>query len=77
MRKTKYTRKKTQAPPQTKPNHKLPLNPSHMDGNIKFQTQECSNQDTRFLNAKDHAPPEAKVNHKVSSIEIRHPTRQA
>jgi hypothetical protein len=36
--------------------HKLPLKPSHMDGNIKFQPQEGSNQDMRFLNAKDNSP---------------------
>jgi hypothetical protein len=36
--------------------HKLPLKPSHMHGNIKFQPQEGSSQDTRFLNAKDNTP---------------------
>jgi hypothetical protein len=34
--------------------------------NIKFQTQEGSNQTTRFLNAKEHIPPKTKVNHKFS-----------
>jgi hypothetical protein len=33
--------------------------------NIKFRTQESSNQNTRFLNAKDYTPPEAKMNHKL------------
>jgi hypothetical protein len=49
---------KTQSPPQTKANHKLPIKPNHMDDNIKFQTQEGSKKSTRFLNAKDHTPPE-------------------
>jgi hypothetical protein len=33
--------------------------------NIKFWTQEGSNQKTRFLNTKDHTAPEAKANHKL------------
>jgi hypothetical protein len=33
--------------------------------NIKFQTQEGSNQTTRFLNTKDHTPPKTKANHKL------------
>jgi hypothetical protein len=33
--------------------------------NIKFRTQEDSNQTMRFLNAKEHAPPKTKANHKL------------
>jgi hypothetical protein len=39
-----------------KEKHKLPRKPSHMDGDIKFQPQKGSNQDTRFFNAKDNTP---------------------
>jgi hypothetical protein len=49
------------------PKHQLP--PSNQViwmTNIKFQTQEGSNQTTRFLNAKEHIPPKTKVNHKLS-----------
>jgi hypothetical protein len=33
---------KSQAPPQTKVNHKLPLKPSHGDGNTKFQLKRVA-----------------------------------
>jgi hypothetical protein len=56
---------KASTPPQTKANHKLPSNQTTWVANIKFQTQEGSNQNTRFLNVKDHTPPEAKPNHKL------------
>jgi hypothetical protein len=42
-----------------------PSNQAIWVANIKFRTQEGSNQNTRFLIAKDHTPPEAKVNHKL------------
>jgi hypothetical protein len=31
--------------------------------NIKFRTQDGSNQTMRFLNTKDHTPPEPKAKH--------------
>jgi hypothetical protein len=37
--------------------------------NIKFRTQEGSNQNTRFLNAKDHTPLEPKVKHNKRQIQ--------
>jgi acyl-CoA thioesterase len=50
------------------PKHQLSLKPRQITSspsnqviwvaNIRFQTQEGSNQDTKFLNAKDHTPPE-------------------
>jgi hypothetical protein len=57
------------------PKHLLPLKPRQIISspsnqaiwvaNIKFGTQEGSNQNTRSLNAKDYTPSEAKVNHKL------------
>jgi hypothetical protein len=40
-----------------------PSNQAIWMANIKFQTQDGSNQNTRFLNAKDHTPPEPKAKH--------------
>jgi hypothetical protein len=60
-KKIQYTRQKNQ----------LPLKPSHMDGKHQIsQTQEGSNQTTRFLNAKEHTSPKTKVN------QIKHQTQQ-
>jgi hypothetical protein len=45
---------------------KAPNSPSNQViwmANIKFQTQEGSNQNTRFLNAKNHTPLEPKAKH--------------
>jgi hypothetical protein len=42
--------------------------------NIKFQTQEGSNQNKRFLNAKDHIPPESKTNQTKRQIQSNMPT---
>jgi hypothetical protein len=39
--------------------------------NIKFWTQEGSNQNARFLNAKDHTPPEPKVKHNKSQTQSK------
>jgi hypothetical protein len=47
---------------------KAPTPPSNQAiwmANIKFWTQEGSNQTMRFLNAKEHTPPKTKVNHKL------------
>jgi hypothetical protein len=59
--------------------HQLPLKPrqitsSHSNqaiwvANIKFRTQEDSNQDTRFLNTKDHTPPEPKAKYNKRQIQ--------
>jgi hypothetical protein len=38
--------------------------------NIKFWTQEGSNQTTRFLNAKEHTSPKTKANHKLDPLAI-------
>jgi hypothetical protein len=65
---------KSQAPPQTKANHKLPIKPSHMNGNIKFQTQEGSKKSTRILNVKDHTPLESKTNQTKRQIRPKTPT---
>jgi hypothetical protein len=65
---------KAPTPPQIKANHKLPLNPSHMDDNIKLQTQEGSNQNSRFLNVKDHTPLESKTNQTKHQIQPKTPT---
>jgi hypothetical protein len=42
-----------------------PSNQAIWMANIKFRTQEGSNQTTRFLNAKEHTPPKTKANHKL------------
>jgi hypothetical protein len=65
---------KAPTPSQIKANHKLPLNPSHMDDNIKLQTQEGSNQNSRFLNVKDHTPLESKTNQTKHQIQPKTPT---
>jgi hypothetical protein len=36
---------KAQAPSQTKANHKLPLKPSHGDGNTKFQLKRVARKE--------------------------------
>jgi hypothetical protein len=60
---------KSPTPPETKAKQKLPLKPSHVDGNTKFQTQEGNKKSTRFLNAKDHTPPEPKAKHNKRQIQ--------
>jgi hypothetical protein len=55
----------------TSQKHQLPFKPSHMDDKHQIsQTQEGSNQITRFLNAKEHTPPKTKAN------QIKHQTQQ-
>jgi hypothetical protein len=64
--------------------HQLPLKPRQITSsasnqaiwmaNIKFWTQEGSNQNTRFLNAKDHTPPESKANQTKRQIQPKTPT---
>jgi hypothetical protein len=39
--------------------------------NTKLQTQEGSNQNTRFLNTKDHTPPESKVKHNKRQTQLK------
>jgi hypothetical protein len=68
-RKIYNIQEKSPTPPQPNANHKLPLKSSHMHGNIKFQTQEGSNQNSRFLNAKDRTPPESKINQTKREIQ--------
>jgi hypothetical protein len=65
---------KVPTPPQTKANHKLPLNQAIWMANIKFQTQEGSKQNTRFLNAKDHTPPKPKAKHNKRQTQSKTPT---
>jgi hypothetical protein len=65
---------KHQLPLNPRQNKKLPLKPSHVDGNTKFQTQEGSKKRTRFLNAKDHTPPEPKANQTKRQIQPKTPT---
>jgi hypothetical protein len=60
---------KASTPPETKTKQKLPLKPTHVDENTKFQTQEGSKKSTRFLNAKDHTPPELKANQTKRQIQ--------
>jgi hypothetical protein len=42
--------------------------------NTMFQTQEGSNQDTRFLNGKNHTPPETKANKSKHQTQTQTPT---
>jgi hypothetical protein len=49
----------------TRQNTNSPSNQAIWMENIKFRTQEGSNQTMRFLNAKEHTPPKTKANHKL------------
>jgi hypothetical protein len=51
-----------------------PSNQAMWMANTKLQTQEGSNQNTRFLNAKDHTPPESKANQTKRQIQPKTPT---
>jgi hypothetical protein len=64
-----YTRQSTNSPSNQGKSQAPNQNQAIWVANIKFRTQEGSNQDTRFLNAKDHTPPEPMAKHNKCQIQ--------